>query len=433
VGVPPRASSFPSVLLGLLLLIGCGDDDPIPTDTDAATGSGSGSSVTAPTTGDDDGASSTPMEPPADGTDDTTTGDADGSSGEPASFACPPSPFEMQCDPETLDCPTGRHCLPWSTDGIGTNAAVCGELAPAPVARFGACTADPEACTDDCEVGTYCQRDDADDLGGVCLGVCGGAGDPGCLADEVCVACADCIVGTCLPSCDPLAPQCPDGAPTCAQLGPGGYACVPGDPIGNGGPGDACADLAACAPGHVCVNADVVGDACRDTACCTELCDLDDGDPGCSDGEHVCVPYYLPGKAPDGLDHVGMCALPSADPCLVPGACPPPGIDDTYPWCSPSNEGACRGESLGGYGDAKACEGGCLCASSCTVDDDCPDPATGTATPDCVEAPLGPGSATSCMLSCESGESCPDGMSCTDVLTGEPLCIWVTPLPPEDC
>jgi hypothetical protein len=37
------------------------------------------------------------------------------------------------------------------------------------------------------------------------------------------------------------------------------------------------------------------------------------------------------------------------------------------------------------------------------------------------------------MLSCAAGETCPDGMTCDTFLAAEPLCIWVSPLPPEEC
>jgi hypothetical protein len=134
------------------------------------------------------------------------------------------------------------------------------------------------------------------------------------------------------------------------------------------------------------------------------------------------VPFYLPGNEPPGLEHLGLCALPSADPCATPGNCPPAGIDDTYPWCSLQNEALCDGDLYGGYDNG--CEGGCLCGTPCEEDRDCPLPATGNAVPQCVEGE--PGQATVCLLPCTEA-ACPDGMVCTTLFTGEPLCMWVTP------
>jgi hypothetical protein len=62
-----------------------------------------------------------------------------------------------------------------------------------------------------------------------------------------------------------------------------------------------------------CVPAAFVPD-CSTARCCTLLCDLSDanpdtGCPGVAAGE-ACLPYFQPGAAPPGLDHVGICRLP---------------------------------------------------------------------------------------------------------------------------
>ncbi len=340
---------------------------------------------------------------------------------------------EFQCDPYAQDCPEGLHCTPMDLDGDAIDdATVCGALSGTPVESYGTCTFDAAACTDDCALGSRCQPNPEQPGTGLCVPMCDFDDEVLACADgQQCQTCAECSVGTCLQGCDPIDPQCPESMPRCLLVGEG-FVCVPA-PAGRSGVGDTC-DFAAQCDGSLCAPAAAVGD-CAGASCCTEYCDLLDGDPACTNPAHVCLSVFAPAPAPAGQEHVGYCALPSADPCLVPGACPPPGIDDTLPWCSEFNDIGCVDGGLAGYGDGMACEGGCLCAVDCEGPGagNCPVPPTGTATPECVQEPFGPGSPTSCMLSCAGGETCPDGMTCTEQLSGAPLCVWVSPLPPEEC
>jgi hypothetical protein len=361
------------------------------------------------------------------------------STGGPPSFACPPAQGEEQCDPFAQDCPSGFHCLPWLDEyGADIGAFVCAPLAGDPAGRYEACTEDSATCSDDCEAGTYCYPETPMGSGALCLGMCGSDGDDeACLAGEKCVTCATCLVGSCLPSCDPLAPQCPDDASACLWYEDDGFICMIGEPV-VGALGDECEYVNWCSEGLVCVDASMVG-TCAGPGCCTETCDLVDGDPACSDPTHACHSPYPPGLAPAGYEHVGICGLPEAGPCAIPGNCPPPVIDDTYPWCSETNDAYCPDGVVFSYtgltdltGDL-GCESFCQCQTPCMGDSDCPQPATGTATPECMEDPLGISSPTSCMLSCDAGQTCPDGMTCIDFITGEPTCMWISPVVPEEC
>jgi hypothetical protein len=412
------------------------------TETEGSTGSDGGPSTGSPNDVTTDATSS---EPPSSSESTTsTTGnpsdvttDDTSATGEPPSFACPPEPDEQQCDPVVQDCPSGFHCVPWSSAGnLEYDAFVCAPLAGDPAGRHDACTPDPASCGDDCDVGSYCFPEFDSGQGGICLGTCSSDGlDETCQAGEVCVTCATCSVGTCWPSCDPLDPQCPEESSTCTLTQPDGFVCYP-VPLGEASLGEECEYNNSCIEGLVCVDGSVLGDACQGLGCCTELCDIIDGDPACSDPGHVCISFYLPGLAPDGFDHLGVCGVPEADPCAVPGTCPPPGIDDTYSWCSDGNSDYCPEGSLAGYGNGITCESGCVCHTSCVDAVDCPVPPTGTAVPECLDEPFGPGSPTSCLLTCDAGETCPDGLTCSEDLTtesGEALCIWVSPLPPEQC
>lgn len=63
---------------------------------------------------------------------------------------------------------------------------------------------------------------------------------------------------------------------------------------------------------------------------------------------------------------------------------------------------------------------GCpTCGIDCVSMMDCPEPATGTAYPDCM--PVAPGELR-CILVCASGQTCPDGMVCDEEFEVTPAC-----------
>lgn len=415
----------------MLLSLGCIiSADLGPSDTDGATGSTSSqpTDTSASTTGPDPSTT----DPTADsGTSGEPTGD---SSGDPPVFDCPPAPFEEQCDVVAQDCPAGFHCIPWSSEGeANPHATVCSPLAETPVDRYASCTIDAETCSDDCGVGEYCLLTDASDSG-LCVGACDWDGDDAtCMEGELCDTCAKCSVGTCWAGCDPLAPACPDGAPTCVLSGEdGAFECLP-VPDGGIGLEMQCATVFDCGPGLICAPEDYVNGCDGLGSCCTELCDLEDGEPGCSNPGHACIPIFFPDPGLPGQQHVGYCGLPELDPCLVPGNCPPDGIDDSVPWCSLANEGFCPVGALAGFFNGVACEQTCTCELPCMGPGDCPVPATGTATGECVVEPYGPGSPTSCLYACDAGQTCPDGMTCSDELGFGEICVWVSPADPVEC
>jgi hypothetical protein len=59
-----------------------------------------------------------------------------------------------------------------------------------------------------------------------------------------------------------------------------------------------------------------------------------------------------------------------------------------------------------------------VCTPFCDDDDQCPVPATGTATPQCDTA----GEPSLCTLDCSQGQQCPDDMVCD--LEGSGMCMW---------
>ncbi|MCA9708535.1 MAG: hypothetical protein KDK70_21985 [Myxococcales bacterium] len=421
-----------------LLLGGCIVEPEPPADTESGSTSGptSGSTNATIAEGDDStsGVSATTQSTVTASSSSDTIGDtgtdttdATDTTGGP-SFACPPDELEPQCDLALQDCPAGFKCIPWEAEGqlFQPTATVCASVVDDPVDLYGSCTNDPARCTDDCPAATACLP--FYDEGGACLDPCGEDGT--CPGDQVCITCGSCSLSWCLPTCDPTLLDCPETLGSCALdavFGQSAFSCG-GPPPGPGGPGDPCI-MAGCGEGLLCVEQGDLGLGCSDAACCTETCSLLDPGFACSDPAHVCVPVFIPGQALPSQEHVGMCALPEAHPCNTPGLCPPPGIDDTYPWCSTDNEYACP-RGIFGFGNGVECEQGCSCIFNCAVDADCPVPPTGTAVPQCFDQ--GPGTENDrCVLPCGSGELCPDGMACAPEW-GD-VCMWLSPLPPEEC
>jgi hypothetical protein len=424
-------AAMPSLLS--FVLAGCVATPAPPAESDdESSGSSTSSSSTSV-------ASMTSLDEPStstgstDGSSTSSTTEPSGSSSEttasPPTFVCPPLEGELQCDIRLQDCPEGFKCIPWDAEGDvnAPDAFVCAVVDDDPADLYASCTNDIEACTDDCPSGAGCLP--FYDEAGTCLDFCDE--NDACPGDQVCVTCGDCWSAWCIPTCDPLAPECPDDLAGCAlggMFGQTAYSCG-GLPLGPAGLGEGCIGPAACAAGLECTSAEDLGPECLDPACCTELCDLGDPMPPCSNPAHVCIPFFIPGQALPSQEHVGICALPEADPCNTPGLCPPPDIDDgAYPWCSTDNEYACP-RSIFGFSGFD-CTQGCLCIDNCAMDVDCPVPATGTAVPVCSDQ--GPGTENDrCVLPCGGGEVCPDGMTCAPQW-GD-VCMWVSPEPPEEC
>lgn len=337
-------------------------------------------------------------------------------------------------------CGTDTHCVPeFVGETIDIALGHCFPLVEPPVDRGADCVSDPETCNDPCDSFSFCSPQIGADQGRVCVSACHSgddylpAIDGGCPADAFCVppepGTGD--ASLCWPKCNPLDSQCPQGAAACVQVSDHRMACLPYG-YGTQELGQACGDMLACGEGTVCQAQADLGTSCASPSCCTELCDLTGGGDVCSTPEHVCLPYHLPGDTPAGSENLGWCGLPSAHPCLShPGACPPAGIDQSYPWCSFVNTTAC---SQPGYYanytnyDDFECTTMCSCVVPCEDVSDCPIPATGTAMPVCVESDLGPGNR--CELPC-AGETCPDGMTCGTGL--DATCSWISPLAIPSC
>lgn len=221
---------------------------------------------------------------------------------------CPPV-----CDTLLATCPEGQKCtgVKPGLDSPYTGTACVPDNAGAGGPPGGLCFTGVDG-TDTCDAAGMCLQFGTGE--GACLGFCAGPPDaPTCADPALVCARIDRLwpIDLCVPTCDPLAYDCPD-----AGLGKSLMACVPAtlgfgcvlrgnlDAAADGEPCDNhrdCTGPALCAP-----TADVFGCA-HPGGCCAAYCDTTDPascPPG--PGGHLCVPYTPPGAPPQ----LGLCTLP---------------------------------------------------------------------------------------------------------------------------
>lgn len=116
-------------------------------------------------------------------------------------------------------------------------------------------------------------------------------------------------VKVCLPACDLLAQDCPDGE-LCLPNNEGGI-CVLDTSREPGAPGDSCEYANVCGPGLVCLGAEFVEDCDVDpqAGCCAPLCDVT-AENTCAGAMEVCISWWEEGMAPEGYENVGVCGIP---------------------------------------------------------------------------------------------------------------------------
>jgi len=336
-------------LSALLLVCACGGRSLLQED-DAGDGGASDPGGNQPDDGDDGSGSSEPQTPPPecepalplehgdaewalapfsppgdDKPDDGDDDDGEGGDGGGGAFISEPDGggSDLECDIWGQDCAYGEKCMPWANDG-GTswNALKCSPLDPNPFAPGESCTVEgsPVSGVDDCDGASMCWGVDQETLEGECTAFCiGPPSNPTCVDPATtCAVFNDGVLPLCLLGCDPTVQSCPQGDACVGQWAAAGFVCVIDASGAEGQYGDACEYINSCDPGLYCANSDVVPGCVGSLGCCSEYCDLGDPDASgtCSgflDGQ-VCVPWYEEGTAPDGLDHVGGCALPDGPP-----------------------------------------------------------------------------------------------------------------------
>lgn len=102
--------------------------------------------------------------------------------------------------------------------------------------------------------------------------------------------------------CDPFVDECQAGL-ACVGIDMAGLVC---DVPGEGAQYDDC-QQATCGAGLLCIQADAVGMCNSMVACCTTMCDVNDGGMGACPTGLVCEPFYPPMQAPPGYEAVGIC------------------------------------------------------------------------------------------------------------------------------
>jgi len=251
------------------------------------------------------------------------TGADSGSSGPGVVFLLEPDGggVSFECDIFAQDCPEGEKCMPWANDGGGAwNATRCSPISDNPGQPGDECTVEGSGTSgiDTCDLGSMCWDVDPKTNVGTCVAMCtGDESNPICEdPDTSCAIANDGAIVLCLPACDPILQDCPEGQ-ACYPI-QDAWSCAPDASGETGVYGDACEFINVCDPGYICLDASTVpaGEACEGAGgCCTAVCDLMDpqGDAQCEGaaGGQTCQPWYEEGNAPPGYEDVGACALPA--------------------------------------------------------------------------------------------------------------------------
>jgi hypothetical protein len=219
----------------------------------------------------------------------------------------PDVPAWDDCDPFEQDCPQGEKCVPFALRGesyYGDHKCVpvLGDQAPGEPCTWGGMV----EATDDCVAGSICWNVSPDAY--ECVAQCMGSADmPFCQDGLSCEFYAsESDIFLCIDPCDPVVQDCDEGL-GCYWANTDFNCIFTAEDIPTGEP---CGYLNDCAAGHLCADAAVLPD-CAGSACCTQWCNLPDGDAGCvAQPGTVCAAFFEMGMVPAGYEHVGVCVLP---------------------------------------------------------------------------------------------------------------------------
>lgn len=217
----------------------------------------------------------------------------------------------IECSIWEHDCPRGEKCMPWANDGGNVwNATRCSPIDPNPDGPGESCMAEDSGVSgvDTCDGTSMCFGVD-ESLNGYCTPFCLGSPESPTCADPTrsCTLGGDSVLALCLPACDPLEQDCPAGQ-GCYEFS-NGFQCAPDASNEGGDDGDTCGFINDCSPGLICLQSTQTADCEDNTGCCSPYCDITEPNTCLGEGEE-CVAFYAQGKAPPGLDNVGICALP---------------------------------------------------------------------------------------------------------------------------
>ncbi|MCY1068227.1 hypothetical protein OV090_26025 [Nannocystis sp. RBIL2] len=247
----------------------------------------------------------------------TSTSSSDGTTGSNPFIHAPDGGGMKECDLFAQDCPAGKKCAPHSADGDNSwETLKCVDVVPNPAGVGEPCEVfGPIASGEDtCDVGVMCQFIDWDTSTGTCVAHCaaspGSSDEPLCAPGSFCAITGDGVLNLCLPTCDPLAQDCPNALLCLHDKYDERWVCALDASGDEGQAFDPCVHRDACDPGLHCAEPEfaVECDAMA-SGCCLPLCDLDLPNTCPGQGQE-CVAWYPPGYAPPGLEQVGQCALP---------------------------------------------------------------------------------------------------------------------------
>ncbi len=295
------------LVVSLLLALPLGCPAPEGDGADSATPSEEGSSTTGFTP--DPGGSETGAPGTSTGMNDDTAGfitpiDAGGG-------------IEIECDVWMQDCPEDEKCMPWANDGGSSwNATRCSPVSDSPGQVGDECMVEGSGVSgiDNCDVSSMCYYVDPETNVGTCVGFCEGSPEvPTCDAGFLCSIANNGVLILCRAECDPILQDCQGTAACLPAAGTDGFVCII-DASGEGGAaGEPCEFLNSCDPGLFCADAPVVPGCTMSAGCCSDFCDLTEmmPDDACTLMDQMCVPAFEEGMVPPGLEHVGICALPT--------------------------------------------------------------------------------------------------------------------------
>lgn len=311
----PGLQFLQCVLLGAVVLGGCGDKEP------AATGGATKTTTEGESsTGDATGTGTTVASSPTTGAVGTSSGGAGESAGTTCSFlgceATTGGGIEPVCDNWAQDCPEGQKCMPAANDGsTAWNTTVCTDVNPAKRQPGDECTVEGSGVTgiDDCDKGVMCWEVDPNTKMGTCVAQCTGTPDaPICADGGTCFISNEGVLNLCLPLCDPLAQDCP-GTGLCIPNPKNNeeFTCVLDASGEEGQAFDACEYINVCDKGLLCANP-MLATECDPAAigCCLPFCPLDEVPSKCPGANLQCIPWFEMGTAPPGYENVGFCGIP---------------------------------------------------------------------------------------------------------------------------
>ena len=202
------------------------------------------------------------------------------------------------------DCAEGEQCNPTNmcAGGEGWTTTRCFPLDRDPAAIGEPCAVDesPYSGIESCGLDGFCWNVDPETLEGVCVALCTGSPETPICADPNtrCMVANDGDLPLCLPACNPVIQDCPEGE-SCHPIAFGGdFVCMPA-----GAPIETDQHPTMCEPGTTDVPSELLCDP-DDEVCCAAFCNIEA--PQCDAGLD-CVEWYEPGV---GLLLVGICILP---------------------------------------------------------------------------------------------------------------------------